>query len=219
MIIGDINELVIHRSQKAQPSIKLPRRVVGFHGCANKGNVLAICGDVVGVGRAEHVDIGAPADLLLRYHDLHGVGIHCSRNGVAHDADGTSHTTHYLSLSRKIGRVSHDKLALSGLSVALHPAGATLLVVHHLAVWLVQHVSASIHRTKPGKTLRQFSETVEWVDVRRFCACESVERIVVQLHLLHCRESRLVEVRVVTVQCQRVANEVNCILSQRKLVE
>eukprot|EP00967_Tisochrysis_lutea_P043565 scaffold52639_cov18-Tisochrysis_lutea.AAC.1 len=81
--VPDLHKLVINGSKQCQPSSKLGLWVRRLHVGADKGKPLARGTDIVRVGAAEDVHIGAALQLLLGQDNLAAGGVVGVRDGVA----------------------------------------------------------------------------------------------------------------------------------------
>ena len=131
------------------------------------------------------------SDLLLRNDDLTGEGILRVGNGVVEQADAAHHLSHFADAVRCVRRVAVDLLAPGGLATRAH--------AHHLSVldqnlvdWFVQHVSAAIYSTEPSEALRQFTQTIQRIEIRTFAVAG--QRFAVELDPIDEVETRLLQI-------------------------
>lgn len=125
-------------------------------------------------------------DLLLRDDDLDGAGrgVRADVDGVSQQANRSNDLPDLLHLIGRVRRIANHSFAACGL-IARTNADDNAVLVDDLIGRLVQHVRATVDRTQtemltrqiraahvanysPCETLRQFTETVQRVQVRRF---------------------------------------------------
>mmetsp|Transcript_27646 Transcript_27646/g.71100 ORF Transcript_27646/g.71100 Transcript_27646/m.71100 type:complete len:253 (+) Transcript_27646:1753-2511(+) len=128
---------------------------------------------------------------------------------VVQDAHGAHDLASPLALAREVALVSNNELALGCLSVAFHSNSFARITIDNLRVWLGKHVRSTVNRTEAGKGLGQFPKAIQRVDVRRLDTLESQQRFVVQLNLVDGRERRLIHVRILSVKCDGMADEID----------
>ena len=118
-----------------------------------------------------------PSDLVLRDNELYRIAVVRVGNGMLENTNRSNHLSLHedLILSRpsstsldKVTRISNDLLRLDRLSTTRHSDEFTLVVVNDFVDRFGEHVRSSVDGGESCESLREFSETVERVDVGRF---------------------------------------------------
>mmetsp|Transcript_12966 Transcript_12966/g.33095 ORF Transcript_12966/g.33095 Transcript_12966/m.33095 type:complete len:283 (-) Transcript_12966:264-1112(-) len=125
---------------------------------------------------------------------------------MVQQSDTAHHLTDLLYLVRKVAWITDDHLGTSHLTFGLDTDRLTTLV-DHLFDGSVQHVGATVECRQTSKGLRQLTQTVLRIDVRR--ATVACQRVHVQLDLLHRVHGGLLQVVVITMKSQRMTNKVH----------
>lgn len=134
------------------------------------------------------------------------------------DANSADDATNHLSLveALHIRGIANDKGRRRLLSVA-DDAGNLAVLEANLLNWRVQHVSSTVDGAKTRERLRQATNTVHGVQEGRVTIF--AQRGSVKLHALDRVHRRLLAVAVVGVERNSVAEEINCVLLERVLLE
>lgn len=158
------------------------------------------------------------ANLRLRDDQLQGVCVVGLVDGVVQDADGFQVVTNHPHLVLEVRGVGNDLLALglelhalSLFSSLLHRCpntGDLATLVLDLVNVGVEHVCATIDGTQASETLRQLTQTVEWVDVRALSIAGHAVDVKTNALDAVPSSSLLVNILVGGVESHAVANEV-----------
>lgn len=169
-----------------------------------------------------------PSNLGLGNDQLQRVASISLVNGVLQDTDRLEQVARDLDLAGEVRRIGDDLL---GLSLELHGSRLVVAVLHsgldpgnvsavvkHLVDVGVQHVGATVDGRQTSKALRQLTQTVKRVDVRRLAvASHGVDVEADAVDGLH-GHTWLGDVFVRRVKGHGVANEVAGVVLQTKLV-
>lgn len=174
---GSAHELLLDLAETVETRLDLEVVVrVGLSDGADDGDVVALGANVVCSRYHGDVDVVLAADLRLRDDQLDGVAVVGLVDRVVEDADGLDEVTDDLGLVGEVGRVRQD---LAALCLERHPVALLATLFHgradagHFAVLVldfvdvcVEHVCPAVDGRKAGKALRQFTQSVQGVDVR-----------------------------------------------------
>mmetsp|Transcript_9564 Transcript_9564/g.16905 ORF Transcript_9564/g.16905 Transcript_9564/m.16905 type:complete len:234 (-) Transcript_9564:278-979(-) len=138
---------------------------------------------------------------------------------MAHNGNSAHHLAYKPHFAGEVAGVAHHKLGFSCHAFTGHSACHTRLVVHHLSIWLVEHIGPPIDCAQACKGLWQLPQTIARVQVGRGEAIISEQRLVVQLDLQYGRDSRLRQIGVIPVKCNGVPDKVCGIFIQVVLLE
>ena len=134
---------------------------------------------------------------------------------LTEQTDAAHDLTNLADLVGRVGGVAVDLLAFGDLASGAHTDDLSRVVNDDLVDGLVEHVGASVDGAQAGETLGQLAQAVKRVEVRRLSV--PGQRVAVELDLLERRAAGNLEVGVIAMQRQRVADEVVGVLVQTEL--
>lgn len=176
---GRAHELLLDLAKAVKTRLDLKMVVrVGLSDSADDGDVVSLGADVVCTRNHGDVDVVLAADLRLRDDQLNGVAVVGLVDRVVENADGLDEVADDLGLVGEVRRVRDD---LAALCLEFHAIALLATLFHggtnarHLAVLVfdlvdvgVEHVGSTVDCRKASEALRQFTQAVQGVDVRRF---------------------------------------------------
>ena len=149
--------------------------------------------------------------LLLRDDDLAGRGTVGVGDIVIQDADGTDNLACNTCLveARNVGWVADDERSTCTLLTATNTACSAIAIEKNLINVRVEHVGTTVDSTETRERLRQASKAVHWVQERRVTVL--AHRLHIQLHFLAGVNCRGLEIGVLDMKGDSVAQEVDCL--------
>ena len=204
--ILDDHEAVQDFGKQANGEFDFLDGVGGFNGRGDGSDTEAIGTDLV-VGRDERdVCIVVALGGLLGDDDLGGVGILGVGESALENVDAADNLADLLDLVGEVGRVAEDELGLDELAIGSHTNEPSIRGIFDALELAVQHVGTAVDGRETGEGLREFAETVQRIDVGGFEVAS--KRLKVEADLVEGGTSGLLEVSIITVQREGVADEI-----------
>jgi hypothetical protein len=130
---------------------------------------------------------------------------------VVQDTDSTNNLADHLGLAQTldVGGVTDDK-GCFGLLAAAADANNLARLEQDLVNVRVEHVGAAVDSAQSAERLWQTTKTIDWVEERRVTVL--AKRVHVKSHLANRVNRGLLEIRVITMECNSVSKEINSVL-------